>query len=330
MAAPGAVRATGYSLSPARYLSAWPADSPSSAGLEPERILAGLAAEIGAATRLGAQVAAMTAASPTGPRAGSPGRPGQLPLERVCDIRPGPSQSRIRDASAQGEVPVVMPRHLRGGWIDANGAIAVSEETARDVGDRFRIAAGDILMSRTGTIRPPAVAGTANAGWLLSQNLLRLRVTSLEEVDPGYLAAFLGPPRVQDWIRVQARGTTVPSLSAQVLGALPVTIPPLRAQREAAAALAAITALIQAHRDVADSAQQALALLGDGLVNGTLQVTGPDPAITETAAAPLTALSYPGRPTAAPPGLAEAEHSPIRHSQGEPRGHGKTLRGGAA
>ncbi|MFJ1824860.1 N-6 DNA methylase [Streptomyces sp. NPDC088178] len=275
-----AVRAAAYSLSPADYVDRWmsAASPPTDAAKE----AAATEQTLSAARRRTKAVDGAVDALSFGPLPsaatfsydGLPRDWHRVPLRELVDITAGPSYSRLpaEVRSAEGDLPVVMPKHLRAGRIDDRGIERVTADVARSLA-RFRLSPGDILCVRSGAQMPPALVEPAQDGWLCSTNLLRLR--SLDSggeplVLPGYLLAYLSLPETMQWLRECARGTAVPSLSATTLALLPVPLPPLSRQRRISAALDAIDAQITAHRELIQAATHHRSTLAAHLMTGVL------------------------------------------------------------
>ncbi|CAM5430602.1 hypothetical protein STENM327S_04965 [Streptomyces tendae] len=176
-----AVRAAGYSLSPADYADRWMSTaSPAEAATEAaatERVLA-------EARRRTKALDGTVDALSYGPLSsatvlsydGLPHDWRRVPLGELVDIMAGPSYTRLpaEVRSAAGDLRVVMPKHLREGRIDDRDMEKVSVDVARALA-RFRLRSGDILCVRSGAQMPPALVEKAQDGWLFSTNLLRLR-----------------------------------------------------------------------------------------------------------------------------------------------------------
>ena len=69
-----------------------------------------------------------------------------------------------------------------------------------------------------------AWAGEAQAGWLLSTNLLRLHDLHPDQVELDLLLAYLSRPDVQKWITDRAETTVIPFINTATLGQLAVAL----------------------------------------------------------------------------------------------------------
>ena len=81
-----------------------------------------------------------------------------------------------RAHAAREAVPVIHPRHLRDGLIQAGDAPAADAATL----EMYRLQAGDVLLVRTGAMGQTAIVRRGESGWLPHTNLLRLRVTETQ------------------------------------------------------------------------------------------------------------------------------------------------------
>jgi type I restriction enzyme M protein len=202
-------------------------------------------------------------------------------LEDVCDIRAGvphgslkPAISRAR--TAREAVPVIHPRHLRDGLIQADDA--PDADADGDALKMYRLKAGDVLWVRTGAMGQTAIVRPSESGWLPHTNLLRLRVTETTQLNPAYLLAYLSQTAVQARIRDRSVRSVTTSLSRSTLGDLEIPLPPLADQQRILSALQSLdekTAAIEQRLRAARAARTALArYLTDGTVILTEGETG--------------------------------------------------------
>jgi type I restriction enzyme M protein len=212
------------------------------------------------------------------------GRGVSVPLATVCEIQAGPSYSMLGKAqrTADGDVPVVFPRHLKGGHISETQDELISAKTARQLA-RFSLWEGDIVCIRSGAIGPPALVRSGQAGWLMSPNVIRLRVKERARVLPEYLLYYLCRDEAVDWMRDRAAATAAPSIRTESLGNLKIPLPALREQRAIAATLVGLDELDRMHQQLAASVRHARTVLADALMSSPPSL--PDtscPATSET------------------------------------------------
>ncbi|MFC0100067.1 N-6 DNA methylase, partial [Micromonospora marina] len=220
LATPEEIQARGYSLHPPEYQDRMFTRSPADVA---RAELEALATKVG--------LPSYTTGS------GWPGRP----LNELCDVRSGVPHRSLTAAVARAGtagviVPVVHPRHLRSGVVEAADAPLAEAGSL----EKYRLRTGDVLWVRTGAMGQAAMVGDAESGWLPHTNLLRLCVIDLDALDPAYLLAFLLQPAVLARIRERSVRSVTTSISKGVLGELVMPLPPLAAQRDILAALAAL------------------------------------------------------------------------------------------
>ncbi|WP_147315533.1 N-6 DNA methylase [Asanoa ferruginea] len=201
---------------------------------------------------------------------GWPGRP----LNELCDVRNGVWAASLKSAVARAgtagvTVPVVHPRHLRSGIIEAADAPTADATSL----DRYRLHSGDVLWVRTGAMGQAALVRDAESGWLPHTNLLRLRVIDPDELDPAYLLAFLRQRAILAHIRERSIRSTTTSLRPKILGELVMPLPPLTAQRDALAALAALDDQAASLQRRLEAVRAAQPVFGQHLIDGTIVLT---------------------------------------------------------
>jgi type I restriction enzyme M protein len=192
----------------------------------------------------------------------------EVRLSELCRIKAGPSYSLLRaeQRKPDGGVPLVFPKDLDNGRIQGPGIRRVPWELAERLRG-FQLQAGDIVCVRSGAIGQPALVRPEQSGWLMSTNLLRLRLCEEARVDPEYLLACLSRPGAVAWVRDRATATGAPSISATALGNQQVVLLPHGEQQRIARALAALEAQVSAHLRFADAVRDARAALVEHLVN---------------------------------------------------------------
>jgi restriction endonuclease S subunit len=130
-------------------------------------------------------------------------------------------------------MPVVHPRHLRGGLIRPDDAPDADVSTLAD----YQLQIGDVLLVRTGAMGQTAIVRRGESGWLPHTNLFRLRVIETAELDPAYLLAYLSQAAVQARIQDRSVRSVTTSLSTATLRDFEIPLPPLAAQQRILSAL---------------------------------------------------------------------------------------------
>jgi type I restriction enzyme M protein len=103
-----------------------------------------------------------------------------------------------------------------------------------DLEHRWALEAGDVLVSKSGTIGKAALVRNGAVGAIAANGLYVLRAER-DRLDAGFLLAYLASPACQNWLAAQSRGSVIQHLNRAVLDGLPVPLPPMSLQARAAA-----------------------------------------------------------------------------------------------
>lgn len=165
-------------------------------------------------------------------------------------LQTGPfgSQLKASEYTAWG-VPVVMPKDMTEGRILAADAARVPEEVADRLA-KHRVRPGDILFGRRGELGRCGLVTHEQSGWLCGTGCLRFRPTS--DISPDFLIQLLGTKTTASWLEENAVGQTMLNLNTEILGRLPIVLPPLPEQRKIAAILSSVDEAIEKSSAVID------------------------------------------------------------------------------
>lgn len=196
-------------------------------------------------------------------------------LDSLCEIQAGPSYSLLgrKQRSTDGPVPVVFPRHLKDRRVSDEADERVDGNTARRLRN-FELRHRDVVCVRSGSIVPPALVQRHQAGWLMSPNVIRLRVLDrqADRVLPEYLLHYLCLEESVAWMRDRAAATAAPSLRSESLGSMRIPLPDLAEQQGIVAALNGLDELDHAHLTLAAAARHTRVALASALLGSS---TGP-------------------------------------------------------
>lgn len=101
---------------------------------------------------------------------------------------------------------------------------------AEGVSDKHLLRSGDVLFAAKGTKNFAAVYENHNAPAVASTSFFVIRLTE-KNVLPEYLAWFLNNHSTQTLLKGRAIGTSIPSISKQVLEALEIALPSIEVQK---------------------------------------------------------------------------------------------------
>jgi restriction endonuclease S subunit len=166
-------------------------------------------------------------------------------LAEICTLIPG---APTKDDPG-GSVPLLKPKNLVAGKLAGPTDRVSADEAARR--PRYQVRGGDLLCARTGSIGRVALATTDQTGWIFGSGLICIRHSP--QVDPQFLSFYFTHPSVGDWFSRHARGTAIPSINSHALGALPISLPPLSAQRAIGRMLATLNEKIEAHQRICET-----------------------------------------------------------------------------
>jgi type I restriction enzyme S subunit len=151
-------------------------------------------------------------------------------------IQTGPFGSQLHAAEYVGSgVPVVMPTDIDGGRINIDSAAKITNEKSIEL-SRHSLRVGDVIFSRRGDVGRTAVVDARSAGSVCGTGCLRARLNKRLS-DADYIACYLLKDHAQQWLKLHAVGQTMPNLNTQIVGALPIVLPPFDEQVQIAAVI---------------------------------------------------------------------------------------------
>lgn len=155
-----------------------------------------------------------------------------MPLAEVCRISSGVSARSefLQDQSgSENAVPYLRIGDLQSGQIN-RGKSWITDLQAAGISAKSKLRAGDVLVSRSGSIGKTGVVCNGAVGGIASNGFF---VLSPEQgrLDPHYLVAWLSCSACAEWLGARSHGSTIPSLRKELLAETPVPILPLPAQQ---------------------------------------------------------------------------------------------------
>ncbi|MFF4785091.1 restriction endonuclease subunit S [Streptomyces griseorubiginosus] len=193
----------------------------------------------------------------------------RLALRELCNFQAGPAVKGEERTDAEAGVPLVLPRdvvHQRITPTESVGVVLRKADTLR----RYKLAEGDLLVVRTGTVGRCAMVTSEQDGWLYHANLFRLRLTAPDPILAAYLAGYLSAGFAQSWMHKRSASAVIPSLSARELGELPVFVPPPAERKAIGETLAALDEKVRVHTEIARVTGEYRGMLADLLMTGAL------------------------------------------------------------
>lgn len=127
-----------------------------------------------------------------------------------------------------GEVVYLQSKHF-----DENGNISTTlhpDLAHDDVSDKHLLRDGDILFAAKGTKNFAALYEEHYLPAVASTSFFVIRLLN-SKVLPEYLAWYLNNPNTQNFLKAQAIGTSIPSISKVVLEELEIPVPEIEKQK---------------------------------------------------------------------------------------------------
>ncbi|MBF0185550.1 MAG: N-6 DNA methylase [Magnetococcales bacterium] len=153
-----------------------------------------------------------------------------------CEVSSG---RQIRSTDLVDEPPVTQPipyvriKDLHRGQV-SRASSWLSPEAVKQVEPGWKLRAGDVLLSKSGTIGKAGIVRNGAVGAIPAGGFFVLRPQS-DLLDPHFLQAYLNSNECRAWMNDRARGSTIQHLSKTILAELPVPLPPLQMQQRTAA-----------------------------------------------------------------------------------------------
>jgi type I restriction enzyme M protein len=153
-----------------------------------------------------------------------PKQPGLFPEEKQR-LR----QTSMFDGNA---IPYIRIRDVQQDQV-TKGSLWLTEDGAARLDPKWKLRAGDILLSKSGTIGKAGIVRNGGIGAIAASGFFVLQANQWS-LDPHYLLAYLNSAECQAWLDDKARGTSVRHLSRRDIEDLPVPCPPMQIQHRVA------------------------------------------------------------------------------------------------
>lgn len=185
-------------------------------------------------------------------------------------LQTGPfgSQLHAHEYTQEG-VAVVMPKDIIGGIINYKTAAKVPSEVVQRL-TKHVVKTGDILFGRRGDIGRCGLVTESCAGAICGTGCLRARLAS--GMSPHFFIQQIQSERCKNWLILNAVGQTMLNLNVQIIGDLPVAVPPASEQKEIAEILLAVQRTIDEGLPKLEQLHQTKRGLMQDLLSGSVRV----------------------------------------------------------
>jgi type I restriction enzyme, S subunit len=184
----------------------------------------------------------------------------------------GPFGSNLHAHDYRDEgVPLILVQHVVNGHICDDEIPLVGEHKLAAL-EKYRLRVGDIVFTRVGAVGRSAYVHARHEGWLISGQLLRIRVPELNLLHPRYLSQVFLEKTFTDMVEGHALGTTRPSLNTGLLRAFRFIAPPRELMSHFAKAAFDLDARVQGNLDQSHTLAALRDTLLPKLISGELRV----------------------------------------------------------
>ncbi|MCC4247302.1 restriction endonuclease subunit S [Stappia indica] len=186
-------------------------------------------------------------------------------------LQTGPFGSQLKaseyvDADGADVFFVVMPKDIVDNQIDFSTCAKI-ERSKADTLKRHWLEAGDVLFARRGDLSKVAVYEAAGIKAICGTGCLRLRPNQSIAVH-RFLRAVITSHGAIEWLKAHAVGATMPNLNTEIIGKLPLRLPPLPEQERIAEVLTSVDDSIRATEAVIAQAERVKRGLMEDLLTG--------------------------------------------------------------
>lgn len=113
------------------------------------------------------------------------------------------------------------------------GNFRISAEAALGVKGSWKLRAGDVLLSKSGTIGKVGIVRNGAVGAVAGSGMYVLRADN-NRLDPHFLTAYLDSSECRSWLKDRASGAVISHLTKRIIEEIPVPLPPLQIQQRVA------------------------------------------------------------------------------------------------
>lgn len=164
----------------------------------------------------------------------------------VSRVQTGPFGTQLSADSYTEDgsgVPCVNVKNIGDGVFRVDDLDWVQEDVAERLVN-YEIKRGDVIFARKGSVDKRTVAEEEQDGWILGSDSIGVRFD--EDVLPRYACYYYGNGVMGQHLHKMAKGSTMPSMNAEIIGNLEIIIPPFDEQCRIAALLDEKCAVIDA------------------------------------------------------------------------------------
>jgi len=196
-----------------------------------------------------------------------------FPEDTDC-VLTGPFGSNLHAHDYRDDgVPLILVKHVINGHIIEDNLPHVGIHKQDDL-QRYRLRVGDIVFTRVGAVGRSAYVHPHHSGWLISGQMLRVRIPDWTALHPRYLAQVFLEKSFTEMVEGHALGTTRPSLNTSLLRAFRFLVPSKDVMTLFARKVSETDLRVQANRGQSRTLFALRDTLLPKLMSGELRLTG--------------------------------------------------------
>jgi type I restriction enzyme S subunit len=186
-------------------------------------------------------------------------------------VQTGPFGAQLHASDyARDGVPLILIKNVLDGQIIEDDMPRVAETKASEL-TRYRLKAGDIVFSRVGSVGRAAVIRKHQEDWLVSGQMLRVRLEN-PEIDNDFLGYAIATTWFQKTLASRTVGATRKSINTEILSNLPMVVPNILEQRRIANLLLDVDKKLELERKEKMRLERVKRGLMDLLLTGKVRV----------------------------------------------------------
>ena len=150
-------------------------------------------------------------------------------IKFIGSVQTGPFGTQLSASEYVDDgTPCINVKNIKNGYLSEEDL----DKVPQNVLDRLPshiLRMGDIVFARKGSIDKHAIVHKKEDGWMQGSDCIRLRT---QKVLPEYLNFALASNTVTHYLRIVATGSTMPSLTSDMIKELPIIIPTISVQKQ--------------------------------------------------------------------------------------------------
>jgi type I restriction enzyme S subunit len=178
------------------------------------------------------------------PRSWQIGNLAEFSKTRDAPVQTGPFGAQLHASDYVDEgIPLILIKNVLDGRIIEQDMPRISESKASQLA-RYRLKKGDTVFSRVGSVGRGAVVKKHQEGWLVSGQMLRVRLEN-PQIDNDFLSYAIMTKWFQRALESRTVGATRKSINTKILSNLPLIVPAISEQYGIVEVLSCIDLAIQ-------------------------------------------------------------------------------------